>query len=280
MHFIFFDDFKPGVVTGATAWDISSLIKDTPLHQPQEILKRFIADYDALSGKIKQYCEETAGLPLDSLRLRPPVPKPVHLLGAMNNYKRDGRFVDLDFFIKSSTCIIGPGDTVELPELEVDHFAHEAELAVVIKKHGKKIKASEAMEYVFGYTGFIDVSSRGVGNTYFLRKSFDTFGPMGPVLVTADEVPDPHDIGIKLWVNNALRQDFRTSDMAIQISQLIEEASTVCALEPGDVISSGTHHLGLGPIQDGDKVILEIERIGKMSVNVVDPKQRKWEVPS
>jgi 2-keto-4-pentenoate hydratase/2-oxohepta-3-ene-1,7-dioic acid hydratase in catechol pathway len=153
-------------------------------------------------------------------------------------------------------------------------------LAVVIKKKGKKIKASEAMEYVFGYTGFIDVSSRGVGNTYFLRKSFDTFGPMGPALVTADEVPDPQDLGVRLWVNDKLRQDFRTSDMAIQIRELIEEASTVCALEPGDVISTGTHHLGLGPIQNGDKVTLEIEHIGRMTVNVTDPLKRKWEVPS
>jgi len=280
MRFVFFDDFKPGVESGETVWDISSFLKDTPPHQPQEVLTHIIENYPILSPKIKQHCKATAGVPLDSLRIRPPVPKPVHLLGAMNNYKRDGRFVDLDFFIKSSTCVIGPGDTVELPGLEVDHFAHEAELAVVIKKRGKKIKASEAMDYIFGYTGFIDVSSRGVGNTYFLRKSFDTFGPMGPVLVTGDEVPDPHNMGIRLWVNDKLRQDFRTSDMAIQIPQLIEEASTVCALEPGDVISSGTHHLGLGPIQNGDTLSLEIERIGKMSVHVVDPKQRKWEVPS
>jgi 2-keto-4-pentenoate hydratase/2-oxohepta-3-ene-1,7-dioic acid hydratase in catechol pathway len=276
MRFIFFDDFKPGVVVDETVWNISSLIKDTPLHQPQEVLKHIIENDPILSPKIKQYCEVTTGTPLDSLRVRPPVPKPVHLLGAMNNYKRDGRFVDLDFFLKSSTCVIGPGDTVELPELEVDHFAHEAELAVVIKKHGKKIKASEAMDYVFGYTGFIDVSSRGVGTTYFTRKSFDTFGPMGPVLVTADEISDPHDLGVKLWVNDSLRQDFRTTDMAIQIPQLIEEASTVCALEPGDVISSGTHHLGLGPIKDNDKLTLEIERIGKMTVHVTDPKHRTW----
>jgi len=280
MRFIFFNDFKPGVVTGETVWDISSLIKNTPIDHPQEIVRRIIADYENLSSKVEQHCQDTAGLPLGSVRIRPPVPKPVHLLGAMNNYKRDGRFVDLDFFIKSSTCIIGSGDTVELPELEVDHFAHEAELAVVIKKHGKKIKASEAMEYVFGYTGFIDVSSRGVGNTYFLRKSFDTFGPMGPVLVTADEVPDPHDLGVRLWVDDSLRQDFRTSDMAIQIPKLIEEASTVCALEPGDVISSGTHHLGQGPIQDGEKVTLEIERIGRMTVHVKDPLHRTWEVPA
>ena len=279
MRFIFFDDFKPGVLIDETVWDISALVENTPVPYPQEIVKYLIANYEDLSSKIQQHCQDTAGLALASLRIRPPVPKPVHLLGAMNNYKRDGRFTDLDFFLKSSTCIIGPGDTVELPELDVDHFAHEAELAVVIKKGGKKIKASQAMNHVFGYTGFIDVSSRGVGNTYFLRKSFDTFGPMGPVLVTADEVPDPHDLGIRLWVNDKCRQDFRTVDMEIQIPQLIEEASTVSALEPGDVISTGTHHLGLGPIQDGDSITLDIEGIGKMTVNVQDSRKRKWPEP-
>ena len=278
MRFIFFDDFKPGVVMGETAWDISAHIPPLSLNHPQEVLRYIITNYDTLMPNLQRHCAASAGVPLASLRLRPPVPKPVHLLGAMNNYKKDGRFTDLDFFLKSSTCLIGPGDTIELPELKVDHFAHEAELAVVMKKGGKKIKASEAMDYIFGYTAFIDVSSRGVGTTYFLRKSFDTFGPMGPLLVTADEIPDPHDLGVRLWVNDTLRQDFRTVDMEIRIPQLIEEASTVCALEPGDVISTGTHHLGLGPIQEGDTITLEIERIGKMTVQVTDPLKRKWEV--
>ncbi len=277
MRFIFFDEFKPGILQNETVWDISSVLKAAPADYPQEKVKYFIENYSRLVPDIQQIIETQEGVPLASVKIRPPVPKPVHLLGAMNNYKRDGRFTDLDFFIKSSTCIIGDQETVELPPIEVDHFAHEAELAVVIKKGGKKIKAADAMDHVFGYTAFIDVSSRGVGNTYFLRKSFDTFGPMGPVLVTADEVDDPHNLGVKLWVNETLRQDFRTSDMEIQIPQLIEEASAVCALEPGDVISTGTHHRGLGPIQDGDTLTIEIEKIGGFKVSVADPGKRKWE---
>lgn len=278
MKFVFFDEFKPGVLVDGKVWNIDAALKNAAADYPQEKVQYLIAQYSSLLPEIQKICETQQGLPVESLRIRPPVPKPVHLLGAMNNYRRDGRFTDLDFFIKSSTCIIGDGDTVDLPELDVDHFAHEAELALVMKKGGKKIKAAEAMDYVFGYTAFIDVSSRGVGNTYFLRKSFDTFGPMGPALVTADEVPDPQDLGIKLWVNDTLRQDFRTVDMEIQIPQLIEEASTVCALEPGDVISTGTHHLGLGPLQDGDKITMEIEKIGTFSVKVTDSRKRKWEV--
>lgn len=276
MRFVFYDEFNPGIIIDGKIYDISDFIENTILKYPQRIVKHFIENYDSLLPEINKHSKVAKGISMDALRIRPPVPEPIHLLGAMNNYKKDGRFTDLDFFIKSSTCVVGPGDTIHLPELEVDHFAHEAELAIVIKKKGKKIKASEAMDFVFGYTGFIDVSSRGVGNTYFLRKSFDTFGPMGPVLVTADEVPDPHNLGIRLWVNDQLRQDFRTIDMEIQIPQLIEEASTVCTLMPGDVISTGTHHRGLGPIQDGDSITLEIEKIGKMTLTVKDPRKRSW----
>ena len=280
MHFIFFDDFKPGVVVNEMVIDLSAVVNGSYSAGPQEILRKFITNYDELLPKIDELCDSNSGLPLDSLRLRPPVPEPAHLICAMNNYKRDGRFVDLDFFLKSSTCIIGPGDTIELPEIQADVFHHEPELAVVIKRRGKNIKESQAMDYVFGYTGFIDVSARGVGVTYFLRKSFDTFGPMGPALVTADEIPDPHNLKVRLWVNDHLRHDFSTSDMEIRIEKLIEESSSVCTLFPGDVISSGTHHQGLGPIQHGDVVTMEIESVGKISVNVVDPLRRNWKVPS
>jgi 2-keto-4-pentenoate hydratase/2-oxohepta-3-ene-1,7-dioic acid hydratase in catechol pathway len=101
---------------------------------------------------------------------------------------------------------------------------------------------------------------------------------MGPVLVTADEIADPHDIRVKLWVNGQLRQNFSTGQMANRIDRLIEVASHVSGLAPGDVIATGTYHIGMGPIQDGDQVEMTIEGIGDLSCRVVDPGKRSWDV--
>ncbi|MFN8516441.1 MAG: fumarylacetoacetate hydrolase family protein [Chloroflexia bacterium] len=159
--------------------------------------------------------------------------------------------VPLDVFLKSPASIIGDGDTVVLPPVEASIFHHEAELAFVIGKRGAKIPAAEAMDYVFGYVPFMDISARGTtGRTMFQGKSYDTFGPIGPAIVTADEIADPGiDLRAMLSVNGHLRQNFSTGDMANRIPELIAFGPEVCTLEPGDVIATGTNHQGLGPVQ-------------------------------
>jgi 2-keto-4-pentenoate hydratase/2-oxohepta-3-ene-1,7-dioic acid hydratase in catechol pathway len=142
------------------------------------------------------------------------------------------------------------------------------------------VKAADAMNYVFGYTCFLDVSARGVSPTFYIHKSYATFAPMGPAIVTADEIADPHNLRIRIWVGGDLRQDFSTGEMANRIEKLIEVASSVCPLQPGDVIPTGTHHIGLGPIQDGEDVTIEIEKIGRMSVKVRDSRKRSWDRPA
>ena len=118
-------------------------------------------------------------------------------------------------FLKSRNAVIGPGDTIILPEAEANVFHHEAELGVVIGKEAANVKAEQAFDYVFGYVNFIDVSARGLGGgNFFWVKSWDTFAPIGPYLVSKDEIADPQDLPIKLWVNNEVRQDLSTSDMA------------------------------------------------------------------
>ena len=122
------------------------------------------------------------------------------------------------FFLKSSTSVIGPNDIVELPPVDAWVFHHEAELAVIIGKRAKAVAPEKAMEHVFGYTCFMDISARGIGaGTSYEDKSYDTFGPMGPWILTADEIPDPHSLQVKLWVNGNLRHDYPMRILAIPL---------------------------------------------------------------
>ena len=240
-------------------------------------MRGLIARCDAFAPEIAATLRQSKGVSVASVRLRQPVPDPVQLLCAARNYRDGSETPKADFFLKAQGSIIGPGDTVRLPDVEARVFHAEPELAVVIKKTAANVKAAEAMHDVFGYTCFLDVSARGVSPTFYMNKSYATFGPMGPGIVTADEVPDPHNLRVRLWVDDELRQDFSTCEMANRIEALIEVASAVCPLQAGDVLATGTHHVGLGPIQDGETVTIDIERVGRMSVKVSDPRKRTWD---
>src|SRR3954469_7487634 len=126
----------------------------------------------------------------------------------------------INAFHKSPNAVIGHGDTMVLPDVPATIFEGEAELAVVIGRRATNVKAADAMSYVFGYTNFIDGSARGLpppGNVFYQMKSRDTFAPMGPYIVTADEIRDPHKLQVKLWVSGTLKQNFNTDDMAHKI---------------------------------------------------------------
>ena len=182
-------------------------------------------------------------------------------------------------FLKNPDAVIGPGDTIVLPEFtEPWIFMHEAELALVIKGPAKKVKAENWRGAVFGYTGMIDVSARGEGRRTWkagswLGKSFDTFAPLGPCS-TLDEIPNPNDVLVRFWVDGQLRHNYNTDDMEHLVPELVEFASTIMTLNSGDVIACGTNHEGLGPLQDGEVIDFEIQR---MRLNVVDPLRRSWE---
>src|SRR5262249_22447154 len=153
---------------------------------------------------------------------------------AARNYQECGvhKTVPIEFFLKSPEAILDPGGTVELPPQQATIFHHEAELAVIIGKTARRVKAAEALDYVFGYTPFVDVSLPGLYGGFFIGKSFDTFCPLGPAIVTADEVPDPQKLKIELDVNGQERQRFGTDDMANTTAALIEFASSVTTLRP------------------------------------------------
>jgi len=189
----------------------------------------------------------------------------------------------LNMFLKNPDAVIGPSDTIVLPEFtEPWIFMHEAELALVIKGPAKKVKAENWRSAVFGYTGMIDVSARGEGRRTWkagswLGKSFDTFAPLGPCIATLDEIPNPNDVLVRFWVDGQLRHNYNTDDMEHLVPELVEFASTIMTLNSGDIIACGTNHEGLGPLQDGEIVDFEIQHIGRMRLNVLDPLKRSWE---
>jgi 2-keto-4-pentenoate hydratase/2-oxohepta-3-ene-1,7-dioic acid hydratase in catechol pathway len=152
-------------------------------------------------------------------------------------------------------------------------------VAVVIGRRASHVSAADAMSYVFGYTNFVDGSARGLlppGNTFYQMKSRDTFAPIGPALVTADEVPEPHRLQIRLAVNGEVKQSFNTSDMAHKIPRCIEWVTSIHALEPGDILATGTNHRGLSAFMNGDVIELETEGLGRLRFTVRDDLKRTW----
>jgi 2-keto-4-pentenoate hydratase/2-oxohepta-3-ene-1,7-dioic acid hydratase in catechol pathway len=198
------------------------------------------------------------------------------------NYMEDGTRdtpAPINAFHKSPGCVIGHDDTMVLPDIPATIFEGEAELGLVIGKRASHVAAADAMDHIFGYVNFIDGSARGLqkpGNTFYQMKSRETFAPMGPYLVTADEISDPQNLAIKLTVNGTVKQSFNTDDMAHDIPRCIEWVSSIHPLEPGDVLATGTNHRGLSSFQDGDLVELECEGCGRLRFHVRDDLKRTW----
>jgi 2-keto-4-pentenoate hydratase/2-oxohepta-3-ene-1,7-dioic acid hydratase in catechol pathway len=232
------------------------------------------------------------GAPIGSVRLRSPILSPDKILCAAVNYASHGKEgasappKEPYFFTKFRSCIIGNGDSILAPRVsrKVDW---EAELAVIIGKRGKYIDREDAPDYVAGYAVANDISFRDLqypegwpeklnrqGLNWVKGKALDGAYPLGPWMVTKDEIPDPQSIRISLSVNGITRQDSTTADMIFSVSQLIEHASSGLTLLPGDVISTGTpsgvaHYSGAPFLKDGDIVECEIEGIGKLRNQVV-----------
>ena len=167
--------------------------------------------------------------------------------------------------------MIGHGDTMVLPDVPATIFEGEAELALIIGKRASNVAEADAMDYVFGYTNFIDGSARGLpppGNTFYQMKSRETFAPMGPYLVTKDEIDDPQKLQIQLWNNGQLKQNFNTDDMAHNIRRSLAWISSIHTLEPGDVLATGTNHRGLNSFMDGDAIELEVEGLGRLKFDI------------
>jgi 2-keto-4-pentenoate hydratase/2-oxohepta-3-ene-1,7-dioic acid hydratase in catechol pathway len=280
---IFFDDFRLGVLSGDQVVDVSDKVTDIPMVGPHDLINGLIENFENYRSVFEAAAASGDGVPLDGVRIRPPLPRPINIDCMAVNYMENGTRSEpapINAFTKAPNSIIGPDDTMVLQDIPATVFEGEAELGVVIGKRCYQVSEAEAMDYVFGYINFIDGSARGLppaGNVFFQMKARETFTPVGPYLVTKEEISDPQSLPIKLWVNGNLMQDFNTDDMAHNITRCIEWISHVHALEPGDIIATGTNHGGLNPFHDGDVVELECEGLGRLKINIRDDLKRTWE---
>jgi len=282
MKLLFFDDFKLGVLKGDAVVDVSDVVRGIPHTGPGNLISGLIEHWADYKGRLEAAANQGKGVPVSQVRIRPPLPKPTNIECMAVNYMEDGTRAEpapINAFHKSPSSIIGDNDTMVLPDAPATIFEGEAEMALVIGKRASNVSAAEAMSYVFGYLNFIDGSARGLppaGNTFYQMKSRDTFAPIGPFLVTADEIPDPNKLQVRLWVNGDLKQNYNTSDMAHKIPRCIEWITSIHALEPGDIVATGTNHRGLSAFQNGDLVEIETEGLGRLRFHIRDDLKRTW----
>lgn len=282
MKLMVFNDDRVGVVRGDSVVDVTAAVEGVPHTDAGNLMSAVVARFADLRAPIERAAAAGAGLPLAQVRIRPPLPRPNNVVCMAVNYMEDGTRKEpapINAFLKTPNCIIGNGDTMVLPDVPAALFEGEAEMALVIGKRASNVPAARAMEHVFGYMNFIDGSARGLnppGNTFYQMKSRATFAPIGPWLVTADEIGDPQKLQVRLWVNGTVKQNYNTDDMAHKIPRCIEWVSSIHALEPGDILALGTNHRGLSGFQDGDSIELETEGLGRLRVSVRDDLKRTW----
>jgi 2-keto-4-pentenoate hydratase/2-oxohepta-3-ene-1,7-dioic acid hydratase in catechol pathway len=269
-----------GAQAGVLRGEEVVLLADTGFQSMIEIVAA--GDLKAIAG----FAASTTGeaiLPLASARLLAPIPRPPKLICVGLNYRDHAKECGLaiptvpTIFNKFPNTVIGPGDPIVLPR-NSSQPDYEAEFAFVIGKGGRHIPARRWREHVFGYMNLNDVSARDfqmATSQWLMGKTFDTFAPTGPWLVTADEVPDPHKLAIHMTVSGELLQESNTSNLIFGVPELIEHLSSVVTLEPGDIVSTGTPG-GVGFVRKpprylrpGDECVVEVENLGRLRNPVV-----------
>ena len=278
MRLATFDDHRLGVVLGDEIADVTDALPAEVLaRRPADRMTALVESWTDLRGAVDARLDGRR--PLTSVRLGPPLPRPRKILTVASNYREwdDVPPQRMLMGLKSPSSIVGPDATVELPDRPIRAFYPDAELAVVIGTAAKHVAVDDALHHVFGYTGAFDVSARGPGPASGIATdSFDTFGPLGPWIVTADELTDPQALRVRSWCGDEVRQDYSTAEMERTVAEVIAWASRLATLEPGDLVFCGTHHRGLGPMQGGDRWRMEIDGIGGLAISVDDPLGRRW----
>lgn len=251
-----------------------------------------ISRYDAVEKRLRSLAETGAPARLDPKALRPPVERPSKIWAAATNYKRGSAGLEdargrgaagtatpeelLErIFLKPPSAVTGPEQNIVIPKGAATIFP-ELELCVVIGKPARHVPEERAFEVIFGYTIILDVTARGYGSgsglpgSRCVRKGFETFAPIGPWITTRDEIPDPHDLWMKLWVNDELVQSARTDSMVNGVPRLVSYLSSVTTLYPGDLIATGNPDSPQfqRALQPGDRLRAEIEGIGAMNLGV------------
>ncbi len=269
MKILRFDDDRIGVLRDeSTVVDVTEAVQNAASLGPQGAMEELIENFDDYRPVLMDMVANGDGVPLRDVKLLAPIPRPSRVLAAFANYldTPDRRAEDVveEFFYKDPD-LVGPEGTVELSDIPgVVVHQPEAELAYVIGKSARNVSVEQALDHVFGYVGFFDISARGLTRrTQLIPKGQATYAVCGPWITTRDEIPDPHNLQVKSWVNEEARQDYSTRYMAVRIPQQIAWLSRFIELHPGDVIAAGTYHVGLGPVNGGDVLEIEVEGIGR-----------------
>ncbi len=251
---------------------------------PDALVNFIAAGEPALSAMQKRIDSGNHRIPLAEVKLKAPIPRPGKYLAISLNYadhiEETGRNKPEfpSFFTKQSTCIIGSGEAIHRPKVS-DKLDYEGELAFIIGKRCRHVLSKQAHEVIAGYTIANDVSVRDWqfrSPTFTVGKSFDTCGPLGPWMVTKDEIKNPHQLDIKTWVDDELRQNSNTQNMLFNCYEMIAYLSQAMTLEPGDIISTGTPSgVGVkmtprGYLKPGQTVTIEIEKIGRLENPVIE----------
>jgi 2-keto-4-pentenoate hydratase/2-oxohepta-3-ene-1,7-dioic acid hydratase in catechol pathway len=268
-----------GVVDGDGVVDLAAAAPALP----RDMIAFLAAGPPALDAARAASARVGTRLPLAEVRLEAPVPRPGKFLAIGLNYADHVAESGMEkplvpvFFNKQSTCVVGPSAPVHLPRASA-LLDYEGELGFVIGRRCRHVPRERAAEVIAGYVVVDDVSVRDWQlrtPTMTMGKSFDTHGPMGPWLVTPDEVGDPHALGLRTWVNGELRQESNTRQLIFDCFAQVEHLSTAFTLEPGDVVTTGTP-AGVGGAMKpprflvaGDVVRIEIERVGRIENRVI-----------
>ena len=289
MKLALFDDARLGVVSAddATVVDVTDALPWP--HDPDPVTagwwRALCRDFATVAPRLREAAESGTPRPVAEVTLRAPVLGPSKVIAAASNYgehvaemhgvqertlgRVESWMMEFDVFLKAPSSIVGPSTEVALPPDVVaagHEVHHESELVVVIGAGGKDIPVESAMDAVLGFTAGLDITVRSAADRS-RRKSYDTFSPLGPWIVTTDEIGDGSDLDIRLTSGGEVRQSVNTRDLITPVPQIVAYASTIMTLLPGDVLFTGAPP-GVGPIAAGEKLEMSIGRIGSMTVTV------------
>jgi 2,4-diketo-3-deoxy-L-fuconate hydrolase len=279
-----FDNDRLGVVIGDMVHDVTAAQNEIRASAPYDMKgDAVIAALPAWRSRLEDMAAKAPGKPVSQVRLLSPVARPSKVMAAPTNYKkhidemrarreleggpakRSSDIGQAGIFLKANSAVVGPSEGIPLRFLDRRN-EHEIELVVVIGKEGSDIPRARALDYVAGYCLGLDMTVRGPEDRSF-RKSIDGYAPLGPWMVTADEIPDPNNLAMTLHVNDELRQDCNTRDMIYDVQRLIEFASSFYTLYPGDVYFTGSAE-GVGPVKPGDWIFGRCDAIGELKIEV------------
>jgi 2-keto-4-pentenoate hydratase/2-oxohepta-3-ene-1,7-dioic acid hydratase in catechol pathway len=269
-----------GVKRPGGVFDVTTAIADTGSHAIPSTLEALLAGGPAARAALEHFVLDQPAVPLldeNQIAYAPCVPHPGKIICLGMNYQRHaaklepGQQPSPILFGKYNNSLAAAGEVIPLPPVAVE-YDYEAELAVVIGRRAQHVSEAEALDYVFGYCNANDLSARELQrrtSQWMLGKMLDKFFPLGPYLVTADEVPDPQDLSIRAWVNGELGQDATTAEMIFSVAYLISYMSRYFTLEMGDVISTGTpDRVSRGEktwLKAGDRVEIEVQGLGRLT---------------